>query len=324
MKVHSLLFTLVLLSAVGVVTSAQNDLNQFMQEVLSRRDDNWKKLQQYILDERETVELRGPNRTALFGERRDFTWFVRDGFFVRSPVRVNGATLGEDDRRKYEDDFLIRQKKRDAAGRSGRGDRGPAVDLSSSGDAPRDMDGLIRQTRQPAFISSAYFLRFKFDEGRYALVGREQLEGRQVLRIEYYPTKLFSQDNRREYERENGRPTDRRVTPPHAEEKEMMRLMNKTSKVTLWIEPSTHQIVQYDFDDLGWDFFPSQWLVRVSDAKASMMMGQPFPDIWLPRSLEMHVELQLAIGPVNFDYSLEYHDYRKAEVTTIMRPPDER
>jgi hypothetical protein len=304
----------------AVVTPAQNDLNQFMQEVLSRRDDNWKKLQQYILDERETVELRGPNRAALFGERRDFTWFVRDGFFVRSPVRVNGAALGEDDRRKYENDFLIRQKKREAGGRAGRGDRGPAVDVPATDDAPRDMDSLIRQTRQPEFISSAYFLRFKFDEGRYALVGREQLEGRQVLRIEYYPTKLFSPDNRREYERENGRPTDRRVTPPRAEEKEMMRLMNKTSKVTLWIEPASHQIVQYDFDDLGWDFFPSQWLVRVGDAKASMSMGQPFPDIWLPRRLEMHVELQIALGPVNLDYSLEYHDYRKAEVTTIMRP----
>jgi hypothetical protein len=324
MRLRSLLFTLVLLSAVEGVTSAQNDLDQFMQEVMTRRDDNWKKLQQYILDERETVELRGPNRAALFGERRDYTWFIREGFFVRSPVKVNGAAVGDDDRRKYEDDFLVRQRKREIAGRSSRGDSGPAVDLPAGDDAPRDMDGLIRQTRQPAFISSAYFLRFKFDEGRYALVGREQLEGRQLLRIEYYPTKLFSQQNRREVERENGRPTDRRVTPPRAEEAEMMRLMNKTSKVTLWVEPATHQIVKFDFDELGWDFFPSQWLVRVADAKASMMMGQPFPDIWLPRSLEMHIELQLAIGQVNLEYALEYHDYRKAEVNSIMRVPDER
>ena len=35
-----------------------------------------------------------------------------------------------------------------------------------------------------------------------------------------------------------------------------MRLMNKKSKVTLWIEPSSHQILKYTFDDLGWDFFP--------------------------------------------------------------------
>ena len=63
-------------------------------------------------------------------------------------------------------------------------------------DAPTNVDGLIRQTRQPQFISSSYFLRFKFDEGTYALVGREKFEGRDVLRVEYYPTKLFSDDRR--------------------------------------------------------------------------------------------------------------------------------
>ena len=53
-------------------------------------------------------------------------------------------------------------------------------------------DGLIKQTREPEFISSAYFLRFKFEEGKYALVGRETLDGLDVLRIEYYPARLFA------------------------------------------------------------------------------------------------------------------------------------
>ena len=74
----------------------------------------------------------------------------------------------------------------------------PAASAAAADDAPRDVDGLLRQTRQPRFISSAYFLRFKFDEGRYALVGRERLEDRDVLRIEYYPTKLFTPDRRRQ------------------------------------------------------------------------------------------------------------------------------
>ena len=67
-----------------------------MQQVLARRDDNWKKLQQYILDERERVELRGPARITLWGEQRDYTWYIRDGFFVRSPLKVNGAAVGDD------------------------------------------------------------------------------------------------------------------------------------------------------------------------------------------------------------------------------------
>ena len=76
-----------LFAAPGAVVSGQTDLDAFMQQVLARRDDNWKKLQQYILDEREQIELRGPSGRRLWGEQRDFTWYLRDGFFVRSPVR---------------------------------------------------------------------------------------------------------------------------------------------------------------------------------------------------------------------------------------------
>src|SRR6478752_10012968 len=73
--------------------AAQSDLDAFMRQVLERRDDNWKKLQQYILDERETVDVRGPAGTTLWGERHDYTWFIRDGYFVRSPVKFNGVTI---------------------------------------------------------------------------------------------------------------------------------------------------------------------------------------------------------------------------------------
>src|SRR5215471_9067151 len=90
-----------------------SDLDAFMRQVLAKRDDNWKKLQQYVLDERETIDLRGPGKVQLWGERHDYTWFIRDGFFVRSPVKFNGVTISEADRRKYEDDYLNRQKRRD-------------------------------------------------------------------------------------------------------------------------------------------------------------------------------------------------------------------
>ncbi len=32
---------------------------------------------------------------------------------------------------------------------------------------------------------------FKFEAGNYYLAGRETLEGHDVLRIEYYPTRMF-------------------------------------------------------------------------------------------------------------------------------------
>src|SRR3954464_2914532 len=153
---------LVLLTrAFAAVPLAQTDLDAFMQQVLAERDTNWKKLQQYILDEREQIDVRGPSATPLWGERREYTWYVRDGFFVRSPLKVNGAPVGESDRVKYEQEFLERERQRDERARAS----GAAADRApvASGDEPHDVDGLIRQSRQPQFISSAYFLRFKFD-----------------------------------------------------------------------------------------------------------------------------------------------------------------
>ena len=38
------------LALTGLPLSAQSDLDAFMEKVLARRDDNWKKLQQYVLE----------------------------------------------------------------------------------------------------------------------------------------------------------------------------------------------------------------------------------------------------------------------------------
>jgi hypothetical protein len=319
-------------AACVVLTSArpfaQSDLDAFMQQVLEKRDSNWKKLQQYVLDEREQMELRGPAGRNLWGERREYTWYIRDGFFVRSPVKVNGAPVSESERVRFETEFLERAKRRD---QRVQGDTGGAAAQSApipgdDADAPHDVDGLIKQSRQPQFISSAYFLRFRFDAGRYALVGREQLEGQEVLRIEYYPEKLFTDQRRKELrdelEGDRRRPPARDRDDQRSYDAELRRLMNKSSKVTLWITPSTHQIVKYTFDDLGWNFFPAQWLAELDGVTASMTMGQPFPDVWLPRGLDMNIRLLLAFGNVDVHYSLQYDNYRQPDVQTHIGIPD--
>jgi hypothetical protein len=282
---------------------AQTDLDAFMREVVARRDDNWKKLQQYVLDERESIDVRGPGGAPIWGERRDYTWYIRDGFFVRSPVRVNGVEISDAERRASEADYLRRQQKREQRARAG-----APPDAAESGVAA-DVDGILRQTRQPQFISSAYFLRFKFEEGRYALVGRETLDGREVLRVEYYPTKLFGGTDRRR-NRNGASDGDR------AYDAEFQRLMNKVALVTLWIDPPGHQIVKYTFDNVGFDFLPAQWLVHVDTVQATMRMGQPFPDVWLPRDLTVSLEMTLAIGQIDVRYGLDYHDYRRPDVAT--------
>jgi len=298
---------------------AQTDLDAFMRQVLVRRDDNWKKLQQYVLDEHETIDVRGPSRLPLWGERRDYTWYIRDGFFVRSPVKVNGVTIAESERRTFEATYLKRQQEREKRGQRGQvalGSAGVVVepadrDPSSAGGTAPSVDGLLRQTRQPGFISSAYFLRFKFEEGKYALVGRETLDGRDLLKIEYYPAKLFGGSDR--HRKKDTSAEDR------AYDAEFQRLMNKVALVTLWVEPKAQQIVKYTFANLPFDFLPGQWLLHVDDLRASMTMGQPFPDVWLPRDLEFQFGISLAVGQVDMRYALEYHDYRRADVTANVK-----
>ena len=312
--------------ACGTGAPAQStDLDAFMKQVLAQRDENWKKLQQYILDERETIDIRGPGRVPVWGERREYTWFIRDGFFIRSPVKFNGVEISDSERRKFEADYLKRQQEREKRrARIAAGLEKPenTVVIGSDGlvitrdEDPRDnpadamnMDGLLKQTRQPQFISSAYFLRFKFEEGKYALVGRETVDGRETLRIEYYPSKLFGGTDRRR-ERNGASDEDK------AYDEAFRRMMNKVALVTLWVEPKAHQIVKYTFNNVGFDFLPIQWFVHIDDFRATMTMGQPFPDVYLPRDLELSIDVTLAVGQMDMRYAIEYRDYRRADVTS--------
>ena len=276
-----------------IPAAAQTDLDAFMQRVIERRDDNWKKLQQYILDEREVIELRGPDRTVMWGDRREFTWYMRDDRFVRSPVRFNGVAIGDADRRKYEADFIKREQEREKR-------------------RAEDPTEIAADPAEPQFVTSAYFLRFKFEPGRYALVGREAFGGETVLRIEYYPSRLYADDHPAENERSGRRQQD-------DEEARLERQMNKVALVTLWVAPDAHQIVKYTFDNVGFEFLPGRSFVRVQDVRASMEMGQPFPGVWLPRAIDGRGEFTLANGTYTVKYDLEYSNYRLADVKVRLR-----
>src|SRR4029078_9461896 len=97
-------------------------------------------------------------------------------------------------------------------------------------------------------------------------------------------------------------------------EEDIDRKMNKSSQVTLWVDPGTHQIVKYTFDNVWIDFLPGAWLVRVDDLRASMEMGQPFPGVWLPRSMMIHGGVTFALGPVEVSY-------RRDLSTAPLAPP---
>jgi hypothetical protein len=288
--------------------AADTDLDAFMREVLARRDDNWTKLQQYVLDEREQVQLTGPSRRPMWGDRRDYLWYLRDGVFVRSPVMVNGIAVGDAERRQYETEYLRRAQQADTTAAAA------AAPVPAS--APADERALVGQVRQPGFISSAYFLRFHFEQGSYALVGHEPLAGMDTLRIEYYPTRLFTRPKRWT---EHQPSASKRA---QADERE--RMMNKQSLVTLWVEPAMHQILKYSFHNISTEFLPVSWLLHVNDAAATMTMAEAFPGVWLPAQIAVAVNMTIAVGQFDLRYDVLYHDYRRAEVTTTVTTPEVR
>ena len=297
---------LALLLPVAAQQREASDLDAFMARVIARRDDNWKRMQQYVLDERETFQILGPGGAPFYGFRREYLWFPRDGdgVFVRSPLTVDGVKLGEAERRKAEAEYLKREERRDKRREEQDKDSGNAAQASSATEVTGEG---VRQALEPGFVSAAYFLKFRFDPGQYALAGRETLEGRQVLRIEYYPTKLFSEGKARPNKKVRERDVD--IEPK----------MNKAAVVTLWIEPTAQQILKYEFRNLPWDFLPGRSIVRVDDVTASMEMGQPFPEIWLPRAIRIATDFSTAIGELKGRWATDYHDYRLASVTTRIR-----
>lgn len=296
-----------------------SDLDAFMKKVLARRDVNRAHLKQYVLDETESFEILGPGRFRLHGSKRQFTWYVRDGVHVRSPVKFNGVEVGAEDRDKYEQNWLRREKNRQErrAKKEAEGKKEGGEVVIGPGGVQVDTGGAPIPT-EPRFVSEAYFMDFKFEPGNYYLAGREKLEGVDVLRIEYYPTKLFDDDDKktpREIRQKDKKNKGEQI------EEDIDRRMNKTALITLWVDPKEHQIVKYTFDNVWLDFLPASWLVRIDELRASMSMGQPFPGIWLPRGIDISAGITLANGSFEAGYDRRFDQYREAETSFKIRIP---
>jgi hypothetical protein len=167
---------------VGAVPAGQakpaaplTDLDAFMARVLERRNENWKTLHDYILSEREMFQILGPAGIPLAGQRREYQWFIRDGYLVRSPVKANGASLGEADRRKYEADWLKKEKDREqrakdnadkmenAAKQAKDAVEAELVEELRAIEPGSDKEVVAMVGTEPRFISEAYFMKFPFE-----------------------------------------------------------------------------------------------------------------------------------------------------------------
>jgi len=319
------------------VPQPPTDLDRFMEQALQRRDVDRKTLNDYVLDEVESFVVLAPGRVPMARMRREYTWFVRDGIHVRSPIKVDGVPIPEADRRAYEDHWMKSELSRREF-RTKRDEKRAAQGLGPALSAP--------SVNEPRFVAESYFMDFRFEPGNYYLAGKETIEGKEVLKIDYLPTKLFNDDksdlseedraaakadaekkgakeapkekpkSAKEQEKEQ-----RRKDKEKQFEDEVSRKMDKTSQVTLWVDPATHQIVQYTFDNVWMDFLPVGWLVKIDDLKAQMRMGQPFPGVWLPHEMTIHAGATIALGSMEIEYHRAFSNYREAAVTSKITIP---
>ncbi|AMY07139.1 hypothetical protein LuPra_00306 [Luteitalea pratensis] len=303
----------------AVTTSPSTDLDALMARVLANRDQTWRSLQEYLLAERETFKLVGPDGAPMFGLQKEFMWVAREGRAVRSPVRVNGVAIGEETRRREEAEWQADEDRR-----AERASEKAQSETATTAEVEQAM-----RRGEPRFISEVQFLRFRFEPGNYYFVGRETLAGREVLRMEYYPRRLFADDREeRRAERERAKKDEaaggrKGRTVDLDEDDRLERAINKVSLVTLWVDATVSQIVRYTFDNVDFNFLPGRSLVRVDTATATMTMGQPFPGIWLPESLTVEGALTLATGTYRAEYARRFSDYRQGDVQMRFRVKDE-
>jgi hypothetical protein len=251
-------------AARGLPSGQNSEIDDFMEKVLEKREINWDELYDYVFSETVKLDFTGMEIAAIESFEHEYIWFVRDGYLVRSPYRLNGVEVSAEEKAEYENKWL--------------------ADMREGG----------RDSR----IERDSFFDFQFEPGNYFFAGREEFEGREVVKIEYYPENLFSD------EEESG----------DEEEDEFERAFDKTSLVTMLIDPQEHQIVKITFDNIGLEFLPGRWLVQVDEIKASMIIDMPIEGVWLPRLIEASGRISTASGRLSLHFSREFYDYKQTEV----------
>ena len=89
---------------------AQDDVDAFMEKVLEKRELNWEATYDYVFNEVERFRISGVEIAALQSFDQEYTWYVRDGYLVRSPWSINGVEVDKETREKAELDWIEKVK----------------------------------------------------------------------------------------------------------------------------------------------------------------------------------------------------------------------
>jgi hypothetical protein len=269
-------------SAKAAFRAAQQDVDAFMEQALAKREIDWEATYDYVFNEVERLRIRGAEIAALQSFDQEYTWYVREGYLVRSPWSINGVEVDKETREEAELEWIADVKDEES-------------------DAPIQRDS---------------FFDFEFEAGNYLFAGREVFEGREVVRIEYYPTDaLFNDDDEDDRERRQRRDRDRDPDEDDGfDEEEFEHMFAKTSLVTMLVVPEEHQIVKWTFENVGFEFLPYRWLFRMDELRASMAMNQPIEGVWLPHDIQVSARASTASFDLEVAYSREFSDYKEPAV----------
>ena len=167
-----------------------NDIDRFMQRVLANRDAApWRRLGDFVLRETCSVELDAPPESRLSGflRVREYEWYVRNETAVRSPVRVDGR------RHRRRDATRLRTRR----GCATRSDGAPGCRRAIRV-VPRARNSSTRDTPSPdSSRTSSTSWSGRWSRASTTSSVRETVAGREVVRIEFYPTGPFSRGGRR-------------------------------------------------------------------------------------------------------------------------------
>lgn len=258
--------------------SAMSDLDEFMEKVMQKRTADAENLHDYVFSEKETLEVKvGTKIAAQWSYRREYLWFVRGDYLVRSPVLIDGVKVSDKEKSAAEDEWINGQKSR----------------KESKNINGLDYPALFGFENENSLDFQAFF-GFEFEPGRYLYGGERQFEGKKAVLVEYYPrTSGVKKRNNKD---------------------DIDGLFEKSFLVTMLISPGEHQIFQITFDNVGLGFLPARWLVRMNDLKASMIMDKQKEDIWLPREITAYGSISTAASDISINYSRVFYDYAKSHV----------
>ena len=172
------------------------ELDAFMQKVLARRDFNRQTLNSTSWTRPKSSKYRSGTFAAAPEQTRVHVVRSRRDH-VRSPLRFNGVGIGEEARLRYEERWLERERRAELrpAPRKERKDSA----MSSRRKAFRSIDPAVRWSHascpsRTSWTSSSIRATTTSPAAR-------QLEGKEVLKIEYYPTRMFSDDDEEDLDR---------------------------------------------------------------------------------------------------------------------------